>query len=85
MQRLMTHPSSPILDFYPPTFEVDMEGKRAEWEAIVLIPFIDQQRLLSAESSIPPRMVTEAELARNQPGTILIFSHDSSAIEGALQ
>ena len=81
----MTHPSSPILDFYPPAFEVDMEGKRAEWEAIVLIPFIDQQRLLSAEGSIPPRLVTEAELARNQPGAILIFSHDSSASEGALQ
>ena len=50
----------------------------------MLIPFINQQRLLNAESSIPPRLVTEAEHARNQLGTILIFSHDDSASEGAL-
>ena len=82
MQDLMTNPHSPIVDFYPPGFEVDMEGKRAEWEAIVLIPFIHQQRLLAAEASIPPGSLTEAERSRNQPGSILIFSHDANAVDG---
>jgi 5'-3' exoribonuclease 1 len=40
--------SSPILDFYPREFEQDLNGKKADWEAIVKIPFIDQQRLLKA-------------------------------------
>jgi hypothetical protein len=31
-------------------FEMDMEGKRADWEAIVLIPFINETRLLAAEA-----------------------------------
>ena len=78
----MMNPHSPIVDFYPPTFEMDMEGKRAEWEAIVLIPFIHQRRLLAAEASIPAGSLTEAERMRNQLGSILIFSHDENASNG---
>jgi len=40
--------NSPILDFYPLEFEQDLNGKKQEWEAIVKIPFIDEQRLLRA-------------------------------------
>ena len=37
---------SPIIDFYPTDFRVDQEGKRNDWEGIVLVPFIDEARLL---------------------------------------
>lgn len=36
----MMDPASPIADLYPSAFALDMEGKRADWEAIVLIPFL---------------------------------------------
>ena len=48
----MFSPGSPILDFYPLEFEQDLNGKKAEWEAIVKIPFIDEKRLLSAMRSM---------------------------------
>ena len=40
--------NSPILDFYPTDFEQDLNGKKQEWEAVVKIPFIDENRLLKA-------------------------------------
>ena len=32
---LMTSPESPIIDFYPRDFDLDMNGKKMEWEAVV--------------------------------------------------
>ena len=48
----MYDPNSPILDFYPLEFELDLNGKKQDWEAIVKIPFIDQDRLLKAMAGV---------------------------------
>ena len=48
LQDLMIDIHSPIIDFYPTEFELDKNGKTADWEAIVKIPFIDESRLLKA-------------------------------------
>lgn len=58
----MYDPNSPILDFYPPTFELDMNGKKAEWEAIVKIPFLNQERLLRAMTGTSPRLLVSLYL-----------------------
>ena len=34
--------NSPIIDFYPVEFKTDLNGKQQEWEAVVLIPFINE-------------------------------------------
>ena len=41
-QTLMTTDSSPVIDFYPTKFDTDLNGKQQDWEAVVLIPFIDE-------------------------------------------
>lgn len=40
--ELMTSNKSKIIDYYPNNFETDKNGKKQEWEAVVLIPFIDE-------------------------------------------
>ena len=47
-QELMWDPNSPIVDFYPQDFELDLNGKKQDWEAVVKIPFMDEERLLRA-------------------------------------
>ena len=48
LQGLMINETSPIIDYYPKDFESDLNGKQQDWEAVVLIPFIDENRLLEA-------------------------------------
>ncbi|KFY21468.1 hypothetical protein V493_07370 [Pseudogymnoascus sp. VKM F-4281 (FW-2241)] len=72
--ELMTDPKSPIIDFYPRDFELDMNGKKMEWEAVVKIPFIDEKRLLSAMAP-KNELLSDAEKARNEFGVSLKFTY----------
>ena len=47
----MVNPQSPIAKYYPKNFAEDLNGKKASWEAVVKIPFIDQELLVSAMKS----------------------------------
>src|SRR4051812_25187912 len=73
----MTEPTSPIIDFYPLDFEIDMNGKKQDWEAVIKIPFIDQTRLLEAMRSREHRLTAE-ERERTMFGESLKFLYDES-------
>ena len=45
---LMSDIESPIIDFYPSEVPVDPNGKAMPWLWVVLLPFIDESRLLAA-------------------------------------
>jgi 5'-3' exoribonuclease 2 len=47
-QWLMSDEESPIIDFYPKDVPVDPNGKAMPWLWVVLLPFIDEERLLAA-------------------------------------
>lgn len=72
---LMTNPNSPIIDFYPRDFELDMNGKKMEWEAVVKIPFIDEKRLLEAMAP-KNKLLSADEVFRNEFGVTIKFTHD---------
>ncbi|XP_055541135.1 5'-3' exoribonuclease 1 isoform X2 [Wyeomyia smithii] len=74
---LMTDPASPVFDFYPANFDTDLNGKQQSWEAVVLIPFIDEKRLLNAMEPCDA-FLTDEEKERNVHGPMLLFQYDSS-------
>lgn len=65
---LMVNPASKVGEFYPNDFKVDFNGKKNAWEAVVLIPFIDEKRLLKAVHDIEATSITAEELKRNKLG-----------------
>ncbi|CAG8607588.1 8358_t:CDS:10, partial [Racocetra fulgida] len=41
-QDLMIDPDSPIIDFYPKEFDLDMNGKKQDWEATMVITLVNE-------------------------------------------
>ncbi|XP_023298074.2 5'-3' exoribonuclease 1 [Lucilia cuprina] len=71
---LMTSASSELIDYYPEDFQTDLNGKQHEWEAVVLIPFIDEKRLLDAMAACDQNL-TPSERKRNQHGPMLQYDY----------
>lgn len=80
----MTNEESPIIDFYPEKFDVDMNGKRMAWQGVALLPFIDQQRLLDA---MGPRYenLTEDEKRRNKWGNNFLFAAEENPLYPSME
>lgn len=72
--KLMTDPSSKIIDYYPVDFETDLNGKKQEWEALVLIPFINELRLIDAMNDCNDKL-TDSERGRNKHGPMLQYDY----------
>ena len=69
--------ASPIGDYYPTDFAVDMNGKRNPWEGVNILPFIDEHRLRDAlRQFCPPELLTAGERQRNSFGVVYEFRYD---------
>ncbi|KAI0202509.1 exoribonuclease Dhp1 [Astrocystis sublimbata] len=74
---LMTETESPIIDFYPEDFVVDLNGKKMAWQGVALLPFIDMPRLLAAVEEKYP-LLTPDDAARNEPGRECLLLSDEN-------
>ncbi|CAK9779952.1 unnamed protein product [Cutaneotrichosporon oleaginosum] len=79
LQKLMIDEDSPILDFYPEDFEIDMNGKKMQWQGVALLPFIDQTRLLTALKSKEEEL-TDDEKRRNSWGDNVMFIAEENGL-----
>ena len=82
--HLMTSHDSEIIDFYPEEFLIDMNGKKAAWQGVALLPFIEEKRLLGAlETSY--HELSEVEKKRNQLGNDIIYTCKNTKLGKWLQ
>lgn len=68
----MTEETSPIIQYYPREFALDMNGKKNDWEAVVKIPFVDEKKLLSTLATVEDKLTPE-EKKRNGHGASVQF------------
>ncbi|CAD7696909.1 unnamed protein product [Ostreobium quekettii] len=84
LQHLFISKDSPIKDFYPSDFEQDMNGKRYLWQAVALLPFIDEDRLVKA---MEPHMskLTPEEKERNTTKPHQLYLHSAHSLAPAVR
>ncbi|KAJ1691864.1 hypothetical protein LUZ63_016019 [Rhynchospora breviuscula] len=72
--KLMTDPSSSIIDFYPQDFALDLNGKRFSWQAVCKLPFVEESRLLQEIESVEHTLLDD-ERKRNGFSLDMLFFH----------
>ncbi|KAI7907648.1 XRN 5'-3' exonuclease N-terminus-domain-containing protein [Cokeromyces recurvatus] len=81
--HLMTDPDSPIISFYPTEFEVDMDGKKWEWQGVVKLPFINTKQLLEAMNTVYDQLNDE-EKQRNSVGPSILYVSETHKAYNAI-
>lgn len=70
--KLMLDPESPIIDFYPEDFNIDLNGKKFAWQGVALLPFVDEERLFKACKPFENQLTLE-EQKRNKNGENYLY------------
>ena len=72
--NLMKESSPTLGQYFPAEFEIDLAGKRREWEGIVLLPAVDTSLFISELEKVLPN-VDPRDLRRNKFGKIFGYKH----------
>ena len=75
-RALMVDPSSPIIDLYGSDAPIDPNGKHLPWLWILLLPFVDETRIVSAFQQYKTGLTVE-ECRRNAFGVSIVFLHST--------
>lgn len=71
----MVDMNSPMQKYYPLHFDYDMNGKKNDWEAVVIIPFIDAELLIKCTEIVDYQLTKEEQLRNAQKDAILFRYH----------
>ena len=76
---LITDPESPLAKYYPSVFCQDLNGKRKQYESVVILPIIHEQEILEAITNHHcDDSLTEDEKIRNSAEKDYLFYYDES-------
>jgi len=70
--KFLSGPDSPIADMYPIEYDTDLEGKKYDYEGVVIIPIVDVKRLRQAFNKVAG-LLNSIDSERNLPGEIKIY------------
>jgi 5'-3' exoribonuclease 2 len=76
---LMLDKTSPIIDLYDENIPIDPNGKYLPWLWILLLPFIDETRIVEAFKMCKPNLSLDS-LTKNSPGKVVIFVEENSSV-----
>ncbi|OEH77900.1 5 -3 exoribonuclease [Cyclospora cayetanensis] len=82
--KTMLSPLSSIADFYPTKCKYDPNGKRYQWQWVVLLPFIDKRRLLAVSKQLEKTLSPE-EQRRNRLSEAEMHVHESHPLAAEMQ
>ena len=74
LSKFMTDTKYNLTKYYPETFEIDVSGKRQEWEGIVVLPMVDIEKVMEKYEEHYPK-VDEKSKRRNRFDTSYIYKY----------
>ena len=66
-------------EYFPDTFNIDYNGKIAEYESLLLLPFIDEEKMVEMEKNF--RKLNPEEETGNKWGKSIMFNQNNSGEE----
>ena len=76
LNNLLLNDDSPLKEFCPDKFEIDLSGKKHEYQGIVILPMIEPDIVIDAFSK-QISVINPIELRRNTLGKTFIYNYDS--------
>jgi len=77
LSSLLTDKSSRLNKFCPEDFEIDLSGKKNEWQGIVILPIVDFNIVVEEYNKVIDK-VNPRELKRNVIGKTICYKYDDS-------
>ena len=75
--NLFIEDSSPLKEFYPDNFEIDLAGKKNDYQGILILPFVDINKIKKSYSE-KKSLINFRDLKRNCSGRTFIYTYDKS-------
>jgi 5'-3' exonuclease len=79
LANLLTNPDSPMNEFCPSKLDIDLAGKRKEWEGIVLLPMVKKEVVDTLYFSTLSK-IDNRELSRNKSGKSFKYNYNPDNI-----
>lgn len=77
LYNLFLDDSSPLKEFYPDKFEIDLAGKKNDYQGILILPFVDINKIKTSYLE-KKSLINFKDLKRNCQGKTFLYKYDSN-------